>query len=171
MKLLIKNKRTAVLRAVLLVLIFVWCTLIFCMSAETADISGDRSGRISEAIVNFVLDIFSIDKASNASIAEAFEVILRKGAHMFSYFVLALLSLCFFSTYGKMKKYCRVLSTVAFTLVYALSDEIHQLYVEGRSGSLFDVMIDMIGAVLGIILLLCIQYFIQKRHKQSTSCI
>lgn len=37
------------------------------------------------------------------------------------------------------------------TLVYALSDEYHQLFVVGRHGSLLDFGVDTIGILLGII--------------------
>ena len=38
----------------------------------------------------------------------------------------------------------------AFSVLYAATDEFHQLFVEGRSGSLFDVGVDAAGALLGV---------------------
>jgi VanZ family protein len=40
---------------------------------------------------------------------------------------------------------------IAICLVYGISDEIHQLYIQGRSASLWDVVADMVGssAVIG----------------------
>jgi VanZ family protein len=40
--------------------------------------------------------------------------------------------------------------TVAFIIVYALSDEFHQLFVPSRTASFGDVMIDVLGGICGI---------------------
>jgi hypothetical protein len=42
-----------------------------------------------------------------------------------------------------------VLSTVAFTGIYGLSDEWHQMYVPGRSAELSDALADVCGGTLG----------------------
>jgi hypothetical protein len=39
--------------------------------------------------------------------------------------------------------------TLVFTAFYGLSDELHQLFVPGRSCSLFDLIIDFTGSCLG----------------------
>ena len=41
----------------------------------------------------------------------------------------------------------------AFSVLYAASDEIHQLFVPGRAGMITDVCIDSCGALLGVLLL------------------
>jgi len=42
------------------------------------------------------------------------------------------------------------LSAIAFTVAYAVSDEIHQLHVPRRTASLKDVLSDTLGAVLAV---------------------
>lgn len=49
---------------------------------------------------------------------------------------------------------------VMLAAVYACSDEIHQLFVEGRAGMVSDVLIDSAGAVLGLGILILIQSLI-----------
>ena len=49
---------------------------------------------------------------------------------------------------------------VYFVLVYALSDEFHQLFVPGRSGELRDVMIDTAAGVVGV----CLAYLIHRKY-------
>lgn len=39
-------------------------------------------------------------------------------------------------------------------IAYAISDEIHQLFVSGRAGQVQDVVIDSIGVILGICILM-----------------
>jgi VanZ family protein len=41
---------------------------------------------------------------------------------------------------------------IAFGLLYAVSDEVHQSFVRGREGSLIDVAIDAVGVVCGVVL-------------------
>ena len=72
------------------------------------------------------------------------DLVLRKGAHMTEYAILAVL---FVRATGS--------SAWAFplTVAYAASDEVHQLFVRGRHGSPLDVAIDGVGALIGLALL------------------
>ena len=51
--------------------------------------------------------------------------------------------------------------TILIGGIYAISDEIHQLFVPGRSGEIDDVIADIIG-----IMLVVFAYFIGKQIKQ-----
>lgn len=76
----------------------------------------------------------------------------RKGAHVSEYCILTLLWIRFFTFYLPKNK-MRALSLATFLSVsYAISDEIHQLFVFARTGKFTDVLIDSIGIVVGIIL-------------------
>ena len=55
-----------------------------------------------------------------------------------------------------------------FTLLYAISDEIHQIF-SGRGPRVTDVLIDFSGAVCGILLIHGIAYLIARRKKGSKS--
>ena len=46
---------------------------------------------------------------------------------------------------------------------YASTDEIHQLFVPGREGKVFDVMIDSCGAFCGIMVSMLTQKLIEKK--------
>ena len=75
----------------------------------------------------------------------AMDFVLRKIAHVLEYAVLAAL----LARAWPRRKYLfwEVFAVVVF---YAASDEFHQLFVIGRAGSLRDVLIDGIGAFLGL---------------------
>jgi VanZ family protein len=45
----------------------------------------------------------------------------------------------------------RIRLSVLLALLYAISDECHQIFTPGRSASPFDVMIDMVGATVGLV--------------------
>ena len=71
----------------------------------------------------------------------------RKGAHIFEYFILTLLFIRLLKFYkirpGKVMVFSFILS-----LLYAFSDEFHQLFVFGREGKILDIGIDSLGIVL-----------------------
>tara|TARA_Y100000310_G_scaffold345693_1_gene468375 strand:+ start:25601 stop:25990 length:390 start_codon:yes stop_codon:yes gene_type:complete len=47
-----------------------------------------------------------------------------------------------------------VLFGILVSFIYAVSDELHQIYVPGRSGTMFDVFTDFLGIVLaGVVFL------------------
>lgn len=79
-------------------------------------------------------------------------ILERKGAHVFEYFVLTLLSFAFFAKrYGR-EGLRRVLWTAAsFSLMYAATDELHQFFTPLRGAKLADVGVDLIGIVLAIL--------------------
>jgi VanZ family protein len=74
----------------------------------------------------------------------------RKAAHVGEYFLLTVLILRFFVLYESLRRHrLRVFCLAAsIALGYAVSDEIHQLFVFGRAGKATDVFIDGIGVVL-----------------------
>lgn len=74
----------------------------------------------------------------------------RKGAHVFEYAVLTFLFLRAFEAHSMTKRE-KTMSAIIFPLTYAISDEIHQLFVFGRTGKLTDVGFDLLGIVLVII--------------------
>ena len=156
------KKRT--IRVTLALLIILWCALIFFMSAETATVSSERSGGITEKAIKLLLSIFGLGESEE--LRGFVEHIVRKCAHVFLYFVLSILSSFFVYTYD-VKMIKRLIISFAFCVFYASSDEIHQLFVEGRSGSIKDVMIDSIGIVLGA-LLVYIVYKIQNKIVTKT---
>ena len=130
-------------------LVIAVCITIFIFSGMVADDSAEQSGFIRELLTK----IFGVGFT---------EFFIRKLAHMSEYAVLGFLS-CFAFAYT-FKKAKRFYFGILFTLLYAIGDEIHQLFVPGRSGQVRDVFIDMAGALLGVLLLgLC--YLIYKKIK------
>jgi VanZ family protein len=71
------------------------------------------------------------------------DTILRKLAHLAEYAILGALL-------------CRALRrpglAIFAAILYAVSDEIHQTFVEGRVGAPLDVGIDALGAAIGVLL-------------------
>jgi VanZ family protein len=72
------------------------------------------------------------------------DTILRKAAHMTEYAILGALLL---------RALGRELPALLVGVAYAVSDEIHQHFVEGRHASAIDVVLDSVGVAVGIYLL------------------
>jgi VanZ family protein len=72
----------------------------------------------------------------------AWDVLLRKAAHLTEYAVLGAL----------LVRALRELPAFVAGVAYAITDELHQTVVAGRAGALLDVAVDATGVLLGILL-------------------
>lgn len=137
------------------VLALVWMCVIFAFSAQTSEESSEVSNDISYRIVNTTGLFFHlhIDEEKIREIANAMENFVRKTAHMTEYAILAVL---LYVWLGRWRLSClqRARTAAVLAVLYACSDEIHQLFVAGRAGRVSDVLIDSAGAVLALAVLL-----------------
>ncbi|MBQ5805464.1 MAG: VanZ family protein [Erysipelotrichaceae bacterium] len=133
-----------------MILLLLWMTLIFYLSSQPADLSTE----VSDAGVGYTADFLSTvlyrtNSEAIASFLTEHIAYVRKTAHVFEYLVLGILA--YMNCSGLLKN--RVFSaSLIFCLFFAAGDEFHQLFVPGRSGSAADVLIDMCGAFIGILL-------------------
>ena len=83
------------------------------------------------------------------------ELVLRKVGHVTEYLVLTLAT--WRAVRGLRPSWgiaSQLIAAVLVGLLYAVSDEIHQTFVEGRHGTPVDVLIDAIGMTLAALLVL-----------------
>ena len=132
------------------VLVVFWMGLIFFFSHQQATVSNGLSSGITEAIV----EIVNMMAPDNDVILNqgSFNFIIRKSAHFGVYLVLGLLVSNGLIYSNKSKKKVIILA-LFICVLYAISDEIHQLYVPGRSGQVSDVLLDSTGSLVGILLM------------------
>ena len=126
-----------------LLLLFLWCLLIFYFSNQIGNQSRESSSRILIFINNF-LKLFSSSVDLTKSLVATF--IVRKLAHMFLYFILFIICYYVSVSYKIKKKY---LFCYLFCFIYATSDEIHQLFIIERSFGVIDILIDLFGSSIG----------------------
>ena len=69
------------------------------------------------------------------------DTVLRKGAHMTEYAILACLLVRATASYAW---------AFGLAVAYSATDEFHQTFVRGRHGSPVDVGIDAVGALIGL---------------------
>lgn len=142
-------------RITVTVLLIGWMILIFSLSAATAAESSATSGGIIEFLAEiFIADFDELSASEQESIIESLQFIVRKTAHFTLYGALGGLAFLSVVTYTSVPFLLRTALSGAICLLYAISDEIHQIFVPGRSGEVRDVCIDFAGSVLAILILL-----------------
>lgn len=130
------------------ILLISWMTVIFCFSNQ----NGVKSQGLSDNLINKVIDISNnnMSKSNRRKIISNVSFLIRKLAHFTEYLILGILIYLVISVYGLKKV---ILFSILFIFIYACSDEIHQLFSDGRSAKVLDVFIDTIGGSTGIFLL------------------
>ncbi len=127
---MIKNK-------ISIILVILWMIFIFVMSSFDATSSSNQS--------NFIVDI--ITSIINIKDIGLLSLIIRKLAHFIEYFILGILVINFITRYDK-----KIIIAILLCIIYATSDEIHQIFVPGRSCQIIDIVIDSLGSIMGIYL-------------------
>ncbi|MFX3628632.1 MAG: VanZ family protein [Ectobacillus sp.] len=125
--------------------VLLWMVLIFYLSSQPATMSNKLSTGITEMIVEKVEQI-APDMEFDI---RAFNHIVRKNAHFFIYLVLGVLVANALKRSG-VQGYRRIGLALLICVLYAISDETHQLFVPGRGAQVKDVFIDSSGASVGI---------------------
>lgn len=90
---------------------------------------------------------FELSKEEKGNLVSNMTVLVRKIAHMTEYFILGIILVLLGRAYQ-----WKSLKIVLLCLLFALLDEIHQLWIPGRAGSILDVGIDMLGSGLSILI-------------------
>lgn len=115
--------------------VLLWAAIIFLFSANP-----DPYQLLPDALRQFA--------ASPVLEGSSISDFLNPLMHFLSYAMLAFLLTRALSHLGMEKKKLVILA-LSFTMLYALSDEMHQLFVPGRTFQFFDLFIDLLGAISG----------------------
>ena len=140
-----------------IILLLCCMILIFSFSQD----NGNKSSTKSDGMIIKLYQTITNKKLSDKEkeiIVDKYVVPVRKSAHIIVYLVLGVLSISLIKEYRLVDLKALIISII-FCFLYACSDEIHQLFVSGRSGEFLDVIIDSIGSFIGIYL----YYFIYNK--------
>ncbi len=143
--------------AVSWLLVTVCMGIIFYLSAQ----NGEESSELSSSFVTAILEYLKI------SVDEG---LLRSFAHMLEFTGFAVLLFnAVYSTWN-----LKITPAIAFagTVAYAITDEIHQIFVPGRAFQLTDILVDSAGALIGTaaaFVILKIILLIKKRGNKNGS--
>ena len=163
------------LRVVAILTTLIWMIVIFRFSMDT--------GASSHELSDFCVRVFNkavyyfTGKDLRISITpehySMIELFFRKLAHMSIYFVLSINVMIVLFTFN-IKMRWRMFLSAFLCFLYACSDELHQMYVDGRTASFFDCLIDTSGALFGIVaalVLYCIRYTIMIKYQKHHGLI
>jgi VanZ family protein len=133
--------------------VLAWMVFIFIGSTDL--LSAEHTSRFIGPFLRW-LD----PNVSDATVASV-QLVVRKGAHLTEYAILAaLLSRAFRQNQLRLGRGLAISFLIA--AVYAALDEFHQSYVASRTGSPWDVLIDCAGALAGVLI-----YWRMIRSRQS----
>ena len=139
-------------RYVLWALVLAVMLFIFSHSAKNAEQSSKTSGEVVKTVLSVVVkDFNALPEAEQQKAVDSLQFIARKSAHFSVYSALGFLCFLAMNTYS-VKLKTKFFSALTISLLYAISDEIHQLFVPGRAGQIRDVFIDFSGALVGTLL-------------------
>lgn len=151
-------------RSLLWVITLLWAAGIFYFSAQPATQSAKLSSKVTKQIVRHFSDE-NTPESHIEKIAMRIEHTVRKVAHFGLYMGLG--TFVFFLCHDY-RVHFRVFGDVSWGIstLYAISDEIHQCFVPGRSCQFTDVIIDSLGAVAGILFAVAIILMYKKIRKK-----
>lgn len=139
----------------------IWMGVIFYLSHQ----SGATSSKLSSGFMNIIVQTFTLLFPFEINV-ENFHFLIRKGAHFCAYFILGILVMN--ALYGSRNKKVETIIASSICIIYAITDEFHQLFIPGRSGEVMDVVIDSCGSTIGIGLFLIAKKFsLIKKSKLS----
>lgn len=151
-------------KIIILILIMLWMIGVFMFSDQGSDQSTGTSGKT----IGFIIDSLSITKNMNEierqELIETLQPLVRKLAHFTIYTIGGILAYAFVNEYNTSNKK-KFLYSVLFCFAYAITDELHQVFVPGRSGEVRDVLIDTSGAALGTLITYGFIMIFQKNKK------
>lgn len=128
-------------------LALLWCILIFCLSHQDASLSSETSSSFTDGMI-YIVENVTNSEIDNEGIIENSMNLIRKSAHFFIYLVLGALTINALKEYNVRRL---VFYSIAFCFLYSITDEVHQLFMGGRSGQVSDVFLDTIGSTVGVI--------------------
>ena len=118
------------------ILVAVCMGIIFSLSAQEASDSEALSG----SFIRMIFQLLGLEFQQG---------VIRTIAHCLEFMGLSLL--IFNATYATWEKKLTPLIAFAGTVVYAITDEIHQIFVPGRAFQIIDILVDSTGALIGVI--------------------
>lgn len=154
-------------------LAIIWMCVIFAFSAQVKEESSEVSIAFSYRVVSSAGNFFHLhlNEEELRRISNAIEGHVRKAAHMTEFAILSVLLYLWLERW-QLTIYKRSIIAMLMSVVYAASDEIHQLFVPGRAGSIRDVIIDSTGAILGVLIFMgvkkCISFLCSRRRYKET---
>lgn len=138
--------------------------MMFGFSAQDLTQSGGLSAKISTPLTDWIARLQGgLDARNYQLLFKQVDLYVRKTAHFSEYALLGMLLTLLLDAYRLRWRWVSWLICTA----YAATDEIHQLFSEGRTGRWQDVMIDSAGALTGLMIVLLALHLWQKKKQHQ----
>lgn len=133
------------------ILVIIWMLVIFNFSSQNGPKSTKTSDVVTSMVVNVTTSVTNKDipREEVKKKVEDSTFLVRKTAHFTEYLILGILVLQLLSDYTKINKRMLIVSLIICYL-YAVSDEVHQIFISGRTAKVLDTFIDGAGSLVGI---------------------
>ena len=129
------------------IVLILWMIVIFSFSSADANKSTGTSDKVITTMIEIKDKITNNETPNNEKeiIVKNSSFYIRKIAHITEYLILG------FLTFNLLKQYSvtNIYYAIGLSILYSCTDEFHQLFISGRSGSIRDVLIDTIGILIG----------------------
>ncbi len=137
---------------VFLILSILCAFIIFGFSSSNAEKSLKQSNKVTDIIVRILEPSYDdLPEIERLNLYSTTDKVIRKTAHFLIFSLLGFLTYFCVGCIKYLPGGLFVQAAVSFPLcvVFAATDEIHQKFVSGRAGRLFDVGIDSCGVLFG----------------------
>lgn len=124
--------------------VVVWATFISWFS--TGAFSAQSTNSYIDPVLRYVFGELSPETFRFA------HTVIRKSAHFLEYALLAVLVCRALTPPGERPTLGTLLRVIGYCAIYACIDELHQVFVPRRTGSIYDSMLDTVGATAGALL-------------------
>ena len=139
-------------KIIYLALIIIWMLTVFMFSNENGNESQNTSRNITKTIVKIITYNQKLTEEQELALIENTDYAVRKLAHFSIYLLGGILIYNYINTYN-LESNKVIIIAIIIGGSYATFDEFHQYFVEGRSARIFDVCIDSLGIITGVILI------------------
>lgn len=144
-------------RTIAWILVIFWMGVIFYLSHQPAGASSELSSGITQIVIHIIDSVIPFVQLQE----DGWHFFIRKSAHFIAYFMLGILIIHALRVSGLYRYQMIIAITISF--LYAISDEVHQLFIPGRSGEVRDVLIDTLGATSGLLIYRIFNLFFKKQ--------
>ena len=146
-----------------------WISVIFGFSSANGEKSSSQSHNVTQSVVRIVdKDYVMPEKPEPKSIDQIFDTVVRKAAHTCVYAVLGILMYLTVKTLTLAgNTYWGAKLSIPLSILVAIGDEYNQTLTEGRSGRLYDVVIDSVGIVIGTVLCIAVIKYVMEKRRQK----
>lgn len=138
-----------------LFMVILWMGTIFIFSSQNGSESTGTSNIVVDGIMEVISNTGLIHKEDMETVRETVQFTVRKLAHFSIYMLGGILIYNYMARTNLVRR--KALISFVIGAMYAVSDELHQFFIAGRSAEIRDVFIDSTGVLVGVLIIIAIK--------------